>query len=295
MRTGARLAQCSGWQSAAVPAYTPSPKVRYSEALTAMKLPRALRAVAYPPSGLTACWSDLPGDGVPLPDAITAILPDDSTSYPISRALGHLLACLVLRGGVRNVLELGAGWSSLVLARSLASVGGGRLTSVESCPEWCAEQWEAVKQTPGVDAHMEVAAPKFQIHRSGPFFVFATARPALEARGPFDLLFVDAPQCHYGRDGALPLVLGLLTPGALIVLDDGGRPQEQWAVRRWLQTYLWLSLVGYRPTFGRHGIVVLKVEGTASGSSGAWRAWVSGSVHAAVNSVARRVLSPPVS
>ena len=252
-----------------------------------VKLPRALRAAAYPPSGLVPCWTDLPDDGEPLPDAVTAVLPDDSIPYPISRALGRLLACLVLRGGVRSVLELGAGSSSVVLARSLALMGGGRLTSVESWPEWCTEQWEAVEQTSGVDAHMEVAVPRFRVLRSGPSFVFATARPAIEARGPFDLLFVDAPQCDYGRDGALPLVLGLLAPGAVIVLDDAGRLQEQWAARRWLQTYPWLSLAGYRPTFGRHGVAVLKVDGTASGSRGAWRAWVSGSVHAAVNSVAR--------
>jgi predicted O-methyltransferase YrrM len=258
------------------------------------KLSRALHAAAYPTAGLAPCWSDLPGEGEPLPDAVTTVLPDDSTPYPISRALGRLLACLVLRGGVRNVLELGAGTSSLVFARALALMGGGKLTSIESWPEWCTEQWEAVEQTSGVDAHLEVAAPKFRVLRSGPSFVFATARPAIEARGPFDLLFVDAPQCHYGRDGALPLVLGLLTPGAVIVLDDAGRPQEEWAVRRWLQTYPWLSLVGYRPTFGRHGVAVLKVEGTASGSRRVWRAWVSGSVHAAVNSVARRAISSPV-
>jgi predicted O-methyltransferase YrrM len=53
-----------------------------------------------------------------------------------------------------NILEFGAGSSSLVLATALSAAGGGKLTSVEQNPQWCIEKWAIVKQKENVDCHI---------------------------------------------------------------------------------------------------------------------------------------------
>ena len=49
-----------------------------------------------------------------------------------------------------------------------------------------------------------------------------------------DLVLIDGPAAEDGaRVGTLPLVRGLLSPGALVVMDDALRDGELWAARRW--------------------------------------------------------------
>jgi len=243
-----------------------------------------VRSLVYPPAGLPDCWTDLPGE-TPLPDSILAALPDDSTGYPISRALGGLLARLILAGR-RSVLELGAGSSLVVVAQSLSLMGGGRLTSLEQLPEWCREAWSRVAQTPRVDSHLEATAPRFRFLRSGPCHVYSSAAAIVRSRGPYDLMLVDAPQWYYGRDGAMPLALDALSPGALVVIDDASRHQERWAIRRWLRVYPGLTMIGFLPAFGRNGVAVLRFSGdrTRRFSIGAW---MSGAVHSGVGWMVR--------
>lgn len=224
-------------------------------------------------------WADLPGLDLSLPEAITGVLPDDSSIYPITRTLGSLLARLVMAGGVQNVLELGAGASSVVLAQALRASGGGKLTSIEQDPSWCRDQWAAVTDTPGVDAHLEVAQPIFRFTGPFPCHVYATAQQTVAERGPYDLIFADAPQRYYGRDGTLPLVAGSLRPGALIVLDDAGRREEGSAIGRWLLTYVGLELVVYDPTFGRRGVAILRAKRPLTQRYSV-RSWVGGAAHA---------------
>lgn len=250
-----------------------------------MRTPWA-RSILYPDCGPTTRWTDFPRGDMPLPNTIVDVLPDDSSGYPISRALGRLVAHLVLHRSIHNVLELGAGSSSIVLARSLMMAGGGRLTSVEQSPQWCREAWERVTETPRVDAHLVAALPAFRMLPSGPCHLYATAQGVVAERGPYDLVLVDAPQWYYGRDGALPLAARSLSPGALIVVDDAGRPQERWTIRRWLQTYPGVTLIAFDPDFGRNGVAILRSDDSLTRRFSVW-AWISASIHAGANWMVR--------
>ena len=204
-----------------------------------------------------------------LPDApphhdVAAVLPRRGDVWPITPDMGRLLARLVMHGGRRRVLEFGAGSSSLVLARALALAGGGRLTSLEQHPEWCAEQWRSVLAHDAVDAELEPVHPRLTVGRAGLAHVFTDARAAVSRRGPYDLVFVDAPQWYYGRDGALPLVLRHLAPGAWIVMDDAERSNERWTVSRWLDACPTLRLVVFDPDFGERGVAILRSEAASA-------------------------------
>jgi predicted O-methyltransferase YrrM len=213
---------------------------------------------------------------------------DDTPNYAVSQGVATLLAELVCANACRNILEFGAGSSSRVFARALARAGGGRLTSVEQSPEWCREAWEEVEAAPGVRAQLIVALPELRVCREGVYHVYARAAAPLAAHGPYDFVLVDAPQWYYGRDGALPLVYDMLAPGALIVVDDAGRPQERWAIYRWLQTYPGLELLAYDAGFGRNGVAVLRHTGDKARKF-ALASWMSSVAHVAVNALTRRL------
>jgi predicted O-methyltransferase YrrM len=200
-------------------------------------------------------------DNRPVDPAIERLLPDGSDRAAITPELGRVLTRLVVESGVRNVLELGAGTSSVVLARAMSLGAGGRLTAIEQWPEWCAERWAQVEATPNVDARLVPARPQFAMSYVGLAPIFRKAREVVAARAPYDLVLIDAPQFYYGRDGALPLIHGHLAPGAWLVLDDARRRNERWALYRWLSTYRGLSLVYYDRVMGGRGIALLRHSG----------------------------------
>lgn len=81
--------------------------------------------------------------------AVERFLPDGRSPWPISAALGRVLYRAVVQLDASRIPELGAGASSLVLARALASLGGGSLSSVEPMPTWCEGYWKRVRLAEG--------------------------------------------------------------------------------------------------------------------------------------------------
>lgn len=66
--------------------------------------------------------------------------------WSTSDDLARLLARAVNDLGLVNVLEFGAGLSSLTLATALSTRSGGQLTSVAQEPEWCRPVWREVEK-----------------------------------------------------------------------------------------------------------------------------------------------------
>jgi predicted O-methyltransferase YrrM len=208
-------------------------------------------------------------------------------TYAIAPAMRNFLELLVEVQQPRSVLEFGAGASSIVLARALARRGGGRLTSVEQRPEWCAEAWAAVAAVREVDARLVHSTPRLRIAWDGVSYVYRTAAPILRERGPYDLVLIDAPQWYYGRDGSLHLAHPHLRAGALVVLDDAGRKGERWTLSRWLRTYPGLRLVLYEPGFAGRGLAVLHHDGDPRRRLSLLSIWTS-AYHARHNARTRR-------
>lgn len=196
----------------------------------------------------------------PVHAAVEEVLPRTSSRWPISAEFGRVLARIVAGCGARNVLEFGAGASSIVLARALSVAGGGQLTSIEQMPQWCSKEWSVVERVTNVDSQMIVAQPRSTISRLGLTSQFTGAKDALLRRGQYDLVVIDAPQWFFGREGALPLVHASLAAGAWIVLDDAARHAEQTTLLRWLRTYDGLRLVLFEPSLGK-GIAVMRFSG----------------------------------
>lgn len=129
----------------------------------------------------------------------------------------------------RNVVELGCGASSLVIAKALDLHGGGRLTSYDQHGEFVAatQSWiegHGLKATVHA-APLGAAAPGWGGH-------WYTLR---DVPATIDLLVIDGPPwaIHPFVRGSAECLFARLSPGAIILLDDAARPGERVVARRW--------------------------------------------------------------
>lgn len=144
----------------------------------------------------------------------------------------------VVLGRRRVLVELGAGVSTIVLAR-LARELGARLTTLEHDPGWARvvrEQLERERLTGAAELVEAPLAPHPLALDAAPWYG-PEALAALPVSG-IDLLLVDGPP-GYGagmelsRYPALPALADRLAPGAVVILDDAGRPGERAIIERW--------------------------------------------------------------
>jgi predicted O-methyltransferase YrrM len=140
----------------------------------------------------------------------------------------------LLRRRPMVVVECGSGISTVVTALTLREIGGGHVYSLEHSPEHArATRGELEKH--GVQAFATVldAPLEPQSIDGGQWTWYATrGLPA----GAIDMLVIDGPPKRTGklaRWPAGPLLFPRLSPGAVVLLDDAARPDEQEIVRRW--------------------------------------------------------------
>jgi hypothetical protein len=158
----------------------------------------------------------------------------------------QLLVAEIERGRA-SVVELGAGPSTVVLARATQR-RGGRLVSVDHDPDWAAEIRELLRREQLDDAAEVVDAPLRELPPAlrpagGEGFEPPTTWYDVDAVRaacvePIELLVVDGPPAGHApreliRAPALGALADLLARDCTIVLDDVGRPAERHTAERW--------------------------------------------------------------
>jgi predicted O-methyltransferase YrrM len=198
--------------------------------------------------------------GPPRADVAPLLLPPDE--WAVSLETAQLLTALVEHFAPASILEFGAGRSSLVLASALQTRGGGRLTSIEHQPSYAEDAWRKIAQFPAVDAKLVHAGLKVRFSRHGLLHEYVGIDKALESRGPFGFVFIDAPPGERGRDATLLQAAPFLSDHAIVVLDDASRPREQTAMHRWARA-LNVERLFESAALGR-GVAVLRIRRAAT-------------------------------
>jgi hypothetical protein len=149
--------------------------------------------------------------------------------------------------GRGSAVELGAGVSTVLLARA-ARREGGSMVSIEHDPAWAAEVRELLRRERLDDVAKVVEAPlralptSFCPPRVPGFEIPATwydvdaVRSA--CREPIELLVVDGPPGGHApavlvRAPAAEVLADLLSADCTVVLDDISRPAERHAAEQW--------------------------------------------------------------
>jgi len=133
----------------------------------------------------------------------------------------------------REVVELGCGASSLVLARALERNGGGRLTSfdqhegfVASTAEWLGGH--------GLTPTMRHAPLTEDKSSWGSVWYDLSAVPQ-----EIDLLVIDGPPWTLNPfvRGRAETLFDRIVPGGMVLLDDAARPGERVVASRWRRNW----------------------------------------------------------
>jgi hypothetical protein len=144
----------------------------------------------------------------------------------------------------RNMVELGSGVSTVMLARLLAQLGEPgrrRLVAVEHDARW--RRWVVGQlRSEGVGADVVVVEAPLRPFAGGGELAWYDRAAVDAAIDVVDLLVVDGPPAFepghgLARHRALVVLRDRLVPGATVVLDDVDRPGEQQVLTRWEEEF----------------------------------------------------------
>jgi predicted O-methyltransferase YrrM len=147
---------------------------------------------------------------------------------------------LIAALGVRRVLELGSGLSTLLLAHAFRRAGEGAVLSLDDDARWAAQTTATLKRE-GLSGFAEVhVAPLRDVTaggRTAPWYDLS----GVGAGARFDLVIVDGPPAWKGdRVARLPALYELrkhLGENGVLVLDDAGRGGEAEIARQWQRDF----------------------------------------------------------
>lgn len=133
----------------------------------------------------------------------------------------------------KHVVELGAGASTLVCAKALERNGGGQLHSYDQNPDFVMAVREWLEEE-GASARIESAPLRAGVTDwPGAWYALSDVPETI------DLLIIDGPPwaVHPYVRGAAESLFDRLSPGAIVLLDDGARPGERIVAHRWRRNW----------------------------------------------------------
>lgn len=192
---------------------------------------------------------------------LTANLPVDLTGWAADPVLADEIVRSVVSKSPRLVLECGSGWSTVLVARCLAGLGEGRVVALEHERLYAQRTRRFLGRYGGAEYAEVVDAPLTERNVEGhprPWYGPEAEDAVTE---PVDLLLVDGPPgalAPESRYPAVPLLKERLAPDAVVLLDDGHRPDEARIAKAWGQQ------LGVEPRFvdSGEGIWVFELEGS---------------------------------
>ena len=169
--------------------------------------------------------------------------------WSIDKAVSEALLKILDDFRVEKVVEIGAGYSTIVFHYGLAKGGKPfKVFSIEENVDWFKIPSDlrdvvSTNQIHFITGRLSFVFGYFGIH----------ARYRIPERknisNEIDLVFIDGPPYYFGREGGLDEIYSKLKLGCLIILDDAERYTEQCVIYKWLKTYEGLELVFFQEKF----------------------------------------------
>jgi predicted O-methyltransferase YrrM len=195
------------------------------------------------------------------PSEIDKLILDNSPGgWSIDRAVSEALMTLVSVQEILSVVEIGAGYSSIVFHYTIPKKNPSySVYSIEENVDWFKIPKELDKYVSRNKMDFHIGKIHFML---GFFGIHASYR--IPERNRFkegiELVFVDGPQYYYGREGGLDDIYDKLKVGCLIVMDDADRYTELCVIYKWLKVYKGLELIFLDEKFGDKGFAILRVS-----------------------------------
>ncbi|MBL7951193.1 MAG: class I SAM-dependent methyltransferase [Flavobacteriales bacterium] len=141
----------------------------------------------------------------------------------------------VLENAPDCVVEASSGTSTVIIGYCLQRLGKGKVYALEHDPVYAARTRRAL-ELHGLTAFAEVIDAPLVEHAVGGARHEWYDLKGLQTKDAIGLLVVDGPPetvQSQARYPAVPLLRDRLAPGAVVLLDDGGRADERATAARW--------------------------------------------------------------
>jgi predicted O-methyltransferase YrrM len=151
----------------------------------------------------------------------------------------RFLASLVRVLKPRHILELGSGLSTRVLAHATSELEEPcYISSIDHDPEFGAAAARSFSEESETERVRFQIAPLVAREYAGKLLPVYLIQPErLASPLPVDLVVVDGPTVVLGgREGTLYQVMDSVRPGAVLILDDAARKEEQLALSHWRES-----------------------------------------------------------
>jgi predicted O-methyltransferase YrrM len=169
----------------------------------------------------------------------------DSPSLPVNDwsihpDLGALLIAMFQERRPQTVIELGSGFSTILMGHCLRSLGSGmRLITLEHNPQYYEATLQALQQH-GLEDTVSLRLAPLQSYPFGKRMLLWYDVKLLEDIEAIDFLLVDGPPGDIqpgSRYPAMPLLYDKLASKVTVIMDDYHRQTERDIVRFWLQQF----------------------------------------------------------
>jgi predicted O-methyltransferase YrrM len=172
--------------------------------------------------------------------AAAGSIPTYWTEHSITPETLTQIQQLIAALGVRRVLELGSGVSTLLIANAFRRAGGGTVLSLDDDARWAA-QTTATLEREGLAPFAEVRVASLKDITSGGRTAQWYDLSGIDPGMRFDFVIVDGPPAwKTDRLARLPALYELrkhLGENGVLVLDDAGRGGETEIARQWQRDF----------------------------------------------------------
>ncbi len=139
-----------------------------------------------------------------------------------------------------TVIECGSGLTSIVTARALQQLGGGKLISLDHDPQFAAITQKHLQEL-GLSEFVEMhVAPLASTSINGADHLWYDMS-TVNLPESLDMIVVDGPPIpltgEEGRYPAVPKLIERLASSGVVILDDAGRPGERRIVEKYLTEF----------------------------------------------------------
>jgi predicted O-methyltransferase YrrM len=161
------------------------------------------------------------------------------SDYSITPDFANTMIAEILEHKPKLIVEAGSGLSTIIAAYCLKRIGRGLLISLEHQKEYWELSQRAVLQHQLQTYVRLVHAPLEGVKIGAGDWIWY--EPLFkEGLKDINMLIVDGPPGDLqplSRYPMLPMMFDLLSDGAIVLMDDGARPDEQEIAARWSQEF----------------------------------------------------------
>jgi len=175
--------------------------------------------------------------------------------------LGKLLKFLK----VENILELGSGYSSVIIANELQQANNGFLHSIDNSNNWSMKAKSFASETQlSHRISFHVFKLNLRVNSKIPYIFYDIDDDFLNLCPIYDFVVIDGPHHDVGRDGALYHIFPKVKIGGYFFVDDAGAEHMRGTIKRWMASFPTSITVRHFYEIGNGIAIIKKLHNTST-------------------------------